>query len=112
MDPLTLLIVLALSVEIPAALIAVAYIVRVQRPVKGQAPFLDRLVKRDLRVALAGLVIGTIIAYSLLRFALPEWNLPQIAPPWSSVFIGGALIVLLIGPIDDALTIWRERRSA
>jgi hypothetical protein len=111
MDPVTLLIVLALSVEIPAALVAVAYILYVQWPVRGQARFLDRLVKRDVRVALAGAAIGTVVAYNLFRFALPESGIPQIPPPWSSIIIGGALIVLLYGPIDDGLTLWRERRG-
>jgi len=108
LDPLTGLIVLALAFEIPACLIAVVYILRVQWPVRGQAPFLDRLVKRDVRVALSGLVIGSVIVYNLLRLA--GFNLSPIPSPWSSVLIGCALIVLLWGPIDDALATWRERR--
>lgn len=111
MDPVTLGVTLVLGAEIAVACYAAVQLVRFHEPLKGQARFLDRLIKRDVRVALAGLAIGAVVVYALLRWALPAWNLPELPRPWGSLLIGGALMVALWGPIDDWLTVRRERQS-
>lgn len=106
-----LLVIMVLLIEIPAAIVAVIYMRRVLGPSMGLAPFLDRLIRRDTRVAFAGAVIGFLIVYALLRFYFPE-SVPHIPSPWTSILIGGALIVFLSGPIANAWTVWQERRGS
>jgi hypothetical protein len=110
-DLITLAVTVALTTEITLTAYATMRIVQWHLPVRGQAKFLDRLVARDVRVTAAGLAIGALVIYSLMRFALPGLGLPAILPPWGSALIGIVLAVLLWGPIDDWLTIRRERKE-
>jgi len=110
-DPITLLVTLALTTEITLTAYATMRIVKWYLPVRGQSSFLDRLVTRDVRVALAGVVIGGVVIYSLLRYSLPELGLPPILPPFGTIIIGSVLAVLLWGPISDWLTLRREQRD-
>lgn len=110
-DWITLSVLVLLSAEVVVALIATAYIVRVHAPLRGQAPFLDRLVARDIRVSLAGAAIGFVAVYSLLRVALPSLGLGPLMPPLGALIIGVSLAVLLLGPISDAIVIRREREK-
>lgn len=110
MDPLTLLISLLLGGEIVAALVATAYIVRRHSQLIDKAPFLTMLVNRNVRVALGGAVIGAVILYSLVRYALPELHLSPLLPPLGALLIGIPLALMLFGPISDGYVWWRESR--
>lgn len=110
MDSTTLVIALFLAGEAIAAIFAALYVAVALRPQKGQEPFLDRLVHRDLRVGLGGAPIAFIVAYSLVRFAVPELGLGPLVPPLGALLIGIPIAVMLFGPIDDAIQVWRDRR--
>lgn len=111
-DSATLGIALFLAAEAVVAIAAALYIALSLRPERGKEPFLDRLVNRDIRVAVGGAPIAFIVVYSLVRFAVPELGLGPILPPLGALLIGIPIAVMLFGPIDDGLTIWRERRRA
>lgn len=112
MDSTTLLIALFLAGEAIAALVAGWYVAWALRPQRGKEQFLDRLVIRDIRVALGGAPIAFIVAYSLVRFAIPELGLGPLVPPFGALLIGVPIAVMLFGPIDDAIQVWRDRRAA
>jgi uncharacterized membrane protein YfcA len=78
-----------------------AYVYSVYRQRHEEALFLTRLVHRDIRVSAASAVIAGIIAVAYLAEPLPR--------PWSGLLIGGALIVMMLGPVSDAL-LWRKER--
>jgi multisubunit Na+/H+ antiporter MnhF subunit len=110
-DGITAALTLFMSVEVVIALVAAAYIVSVYRPVRGQAPFFDRLAVRDAAAAMAGAVIGAVAIYSLLRYIQPEWGLAPLIQPVPAILVGVPIVVLLYGPIADAIAIWRSRRA-
>lgn len=75
-----------------------------KRPDAKEALFLKRLVARDLRVAAAsGTISALIVGSYLIGQPLPK--------PWGAVITGGALMVMMAGPIGDALLWRRERKS-
>lgn len=86
-----------------AAIISGVYIVHVYRQRHEDALFLERLVKRDVRVCVAAAVI---LVYLALAMA-------DLTPgrPWGAVIIAAAVIAMLVGPVDDAL-LWRRERTA
>jgi hypothetical protein len=92
--------ILALAIAI-VCVMSGAYVYRVYRLRHEEALFLTRLVHRDIRVSIASAVIAGLIAYAYLFEPLPR--------PWSGVLIGGALIVMMYGPISDAM-LWRSER--
>ncbi len=111
MDGVTFILTLFLTAEVVLSLIAAAYIVTVYRPVRGQAPFFDRLAVRDVASALSGALIGAVAIYSLVRFIDPGLGLEPLVPPIGALAVAIPLFVLLYGPISDAIAIWRERRN-
>ncbi len=88
-------LVLAL-LSIPAGI----YIVKVYRSRYEEAPFLTRLVLRDIRVWAATMLLLVLVAGSLLRF---------VSRPWGTLTICAAVTIYAWGLIDDALTFRRER---
>lgn len=100
-DPITLTIIVALLITAVTASLSGAYITWVYHQRTEEALFLTRLVHRDLRVAIASAVIVLYMALSLAGFGLGR--------PWGAVAIGIPIIVLMIGPIGDAL-LWRKER--
>lgn len=104
-----MVIALGLGAECVAVLISVAYILRRYSQLDDKAPFLTRLVHRDVRIALVGTLIGAVIVYSLARYALPQLDLSPFVPPFGALLIGVPLAVLLWGPISDALQ-WRREQ--
>lgn len=110
-DGVTLLVAIVVAVESVAALVAAGYIVKVYRERREDAPFLTRLVKRDVRVALGGLLIAVLVAYALLVFAAPDLGLTFIPRPWPSLIIAVAVGLMEWGVISDALTFYQERKS-
>lgn len=111
MDLATAVVTLALLGEALGCLAATALIVRWHAPLRGQSRFLDRLVDRNIRVAIGGGVIAAVIVYSLARFGFPDLNLPALVPPLGAILISIPLALMLAGPILDYLTIRRERRG-
>lgn len=94
------------GIESVLAIVAAGYIVRVYRARHEDAPFLTRLVKRDVRVAAGGLLITIVVVYSLVAFAF-EWDF--IPRPWASVLIGLGIALMEYGVISDAIVFYRER---
>lgn len=111
MDEATLIISVLLLVEAIAAIAGAIYVALALAPDRGKEPFLDRLVNRNLRVAVAGAPIVVIVVYSLIRFGLPHFALGPLTPPFGALLIGISMALLLWGPISDAITIWRERHD-
>lgn len=111
MDFTTLVIALFLAGESLLAIVASLYVAVVLNPERGKEAFLDRLINRDIRIAIAAAPIAFVVSYSLARFAIPELALGPLVPPFGALLIGIPLAVLLLGPIDDALTVWKERRA-
>ena len=107
-DELTLVITVTLIVEIVASMIATVYVAYRYRGLDDKAPFLARLVQRDIRVAFAGAFIGIVIVYSLIRFSVPALQLGPIPPPWGALLVAVPVGLMLLGPIWDAITWWRE----
>lgn len=105
---MTLTIALLLGAECVAVLVAVAYILRRYSQLDDKAPFLTRLVHRDVRIALAGVIIGATIVYSLVRYSLPQLDLGPLLPPLGALAVGIPLAVLMYGPISDAVQWWKE----
>lgn len=95
-------IVMALAFSL-AAVASGLYVTWIYRHRHEEAPFLTRLVRRNQRVALAATVILVYLALALSDFGLGR--------PWGAVIIGGAVCLLLVGVIDDAVTWYRERRA-
>jgi hypothetical protein len=111
MDTTTLIIAVLLLAEAIAAVVATLYVKIALRREQGKEPFLDRLINRDVRVALAGVPIAFVVGYSLVRFAVPELTLGPLVPPFGALLIGIPLALMLVGPISDAAVVWRERRT-
>jgi hypothetical protein len=85
-----------------AAGVSALYIYYVYHQRHEDALFLTRLVHRDLRVSLASAVILIYIVLALSGFSLGK--------PWGALIIGGAITIMMIGPISDAL-LWKKERS-
>lgn len=103
-DVLALGMAIVVGLESIFAVIAGAYIVKVYRERHEDAPFLTRLVKRDVRVATGGLLIVAVVVYTLITYALPQLGWEFIPRPWASVLIGLAIGLMEWGVISDALT--------
>lgn len=103
MDPVVLVVVVVLAIEIPWAMRAARRLSKKYSVRLIESLFFRRLVQRNNRVAyVGGGVIGAVVIYSLVRYATQtSLNLPQIPSPWGSVAVGLALIVMFWGPIDD-----------
>lgn len=86
---------------VTAAAISGLYILHIYRRRHESALFLDRLVKRNLRVVVCALVIGGYLLISLFGLSLGR--------PWGYVVIAAAVTGLIWGPISDALLWFRER---
>jgi uncharacterized BrkB/YihY/UPF0761 family membrane protein len=96
-------VTLLLTLMAIASVISGAYIVWIYRRRGEEAPFLTRLVVRDVRVAIAAFVIAVYIIVSLSGYGFPR--------PWGAVVVGGAVAAMLFGVIDDAWTwYWQRRR--
>lgn len=108
MDEFTLVLTVALIVEIVAAMIATVYVTYRYNQLEDKAPFLARLVLRDARVAFGGALIGIVIVYSLIRYSVPGLQLGPIPPPIGAFLIALPVSIMLLGPIWDAITWWRE----
>lgn len=109
MDPLTLILVLVLLVEIPASMWAAWSLSRRYRYRLVESLFFRRLVERNLRVAyVAGGLIGAIVLYSLMAYMLGWQPIPR---PWGTVALAIALIVLLAGPILDEIEVRRVAKA-
>lgn len=91
----------ALAVAV-ACVVSGAYVFHVYQQRHEEALFLTRLVHRDVRVSIASSLIAGVIAWAYLVEPLPR--------PWGGLVIGAALIVMMTGPISDALLWRRERR--
>lgn len=87
-----------------ACVLAGVYILYVYRQRNEDAPFLTRLVHRDLRVSIASAGIAALVFVSYVLEPLPR--------PWGAVVIGVCLIAMQYGPIEDAIQWFRERREA
>jgi divalent metal cation (Fe/Co/Zn/Cd) transporter len=92
----------ALAVAV-ASMLAAVYIVNIYRQRHEEALFLDRLVKRDIRVSIASAVILAYIALALLDLSPGR--------PWGSLIISLCVMAMMYGPISDALLWFRERRK-
>ncbi len=101
MDVEAIIGVLALAIAL-ICVVSGTYVYAVYRQRHEEALFLTRLVHRDVRVSLASAVIAGVIAWSYLLDPLPR--------PWGALLTGAALIVMMLGPIDDAL-LWRRERN-
>lgn len=97
----TLLVTVVCIAVAVAAVASGAYIAWVYRQRNEEALFLARLVTRDLRCSAAALIIGVYIAAALLGYSLGR--------PWGALVIAAAVVVLMVGVIDDAL-LWRKER--
>jgi hypothetical protein len=94
-----------------AAIVSYHYVRRVAGDGIQRSLMLRRIVYRNRRVALGGSIIGLLIAYTLLRLSVPQWNLPAIQPPWTSILIAVSVDLMLWGPIADAISFYRIRRD-
>lgn len=96
---------LALSVTCVIAGVYIHHVYRQisERPEAKEARFLTRLVHRDLRVSAASGVIALLVVNSYIGTG----PLPR---PWGALLVGGALMVMMAGPIGDAL-LWRKERQ-
>ena len=100
---LVTLVVTLIDVAIAiGAVISTLYIIYVYRQRREEALFLTRLVHRDIRVGVGGGIIVGYIALSYSGYTL--------GPPWGGLIISLAVALMLIGPIDDAILWFRERR--
>jgi hypothetical protein len=86
-----------------AAVVSGLYVIYVYRNRYEEAPFLTRLVHRDVRVSTASTVILVYLAFALSGVSL--------GPPWGGLLIAIAVWTMEYGPIEDAITWWRERRA-
>lgn len=86
------------------SVISGAYVYWVYSQRTEEALFLTRLVHRDVRVSISSALIAGVIAWAYLVEPLPR--------PSGAVIIGAALIVMMTGPISDALLWRRERHRA
>jgi hypothetical protein len=111
MDSAVAIIAGLLLLESIAAIAGAVYVAWTLRAERGREPFLDRLINRNLRVAIGTAPIVFLVVYSLVRFGLPQLQLGPLEPPFGALLIGVALALLLWGPISDAITIWQERRD-
>lgn len=84
-----------------AAIISAAYCFWIYRQRNEEALFLDRLVRRNIRVAIAAAVIFVYIFLSRLELTPGR--------PWGGLIITIAVIAMMYGPISDAL-LWRKER--
>ena len=84
-----------------AAGVSAIYIQWVYRQRHEEALFLSRLVTRDIRVAVASVVILGYIVLNFLGYGLGK--------PWGSLIISVSIMVMMFGPISDAL-LWRKER--
>lgn len=101
MEAEAIVALLALGMAV-ACIVAGGYIWYVYERRNEDALFLTRLVHRDIRVSLASALIAAVIAWAYLFEPLPR--------PWGGIIIGTALIAMMLGPVDDALLWFRERR--
>jgi hypothetical protein len=93
------------------AIVAYVYVERVVGDGVTRSRELRRLVSRNRRVALSGGIIAALVAYTLVRLTFPEWGIPIIPPPWTTICIGIAVNMLLWGVIADAIAFYRLRRD-
>lgn len=101
-EAVELAVLLICALFATSAIASGVYIVWVYRQRQEDALFLERLVKRDVRVCVAAAVI-------LIYLALAMADLTP-GRPWGAVIIAAAVIAMLIGPTDDAVLWWKERR--
>lgn len=99
----TLIVTVVFGVVALAAVVSASYIAYVYSQRNEEALFLTRLVHRDIRVSAASAVMLIYIILSLAGFSLGR--------PGGAVVIGGAIVLLMIGPISDAYLWWKERRK-
>lgn len=86
-----------------AAIVSAVYIVYIYRQRHESALFLDRLVRRNIRVSIASAVIVLYIVLSLFHLSPGR--------PWGAVIISLAVVAMMWGPTSDAL-LWHKERGA
>lgn len=100
MDPLILVLALALLVEIIWTVRAAHGLSLLYGSRRFDSEFFRRLVARNKRVAyIGGGLIAVVVVLTLLAIALP--GLPRLPSPWPIVLVALGLMVLLSGPILD-----------
>jgi hypothetical protein len=82
---------------IPAGL----YILHIYRQRYEEAPFLTRLVLRDIRVWLGAMLLLVLVAAALAHL---------VSRPWGTLTICAAVTVFIWGLLDDAVVFYRERK--
>lgn len=97
-DPVVLLAILALLVEIVYALWCAWDMRRQYGRRLIESLLWDRLIAAELRTVIGGLLIGSILVYTLGRRYL---DLPPIPSPWGALGFLAGLMLLFYGPIAD-----------
>jgi hypothetical protein len=113
MNPIDLFatfMVLSMVVLSATAIVSWLYVRWVVKQAKEPPRELRRILTRDGRIALGALIIGSMTAYSLIRFIDPRL-LPPIPSPWGLIVASFGVDLLLWGVTDDALTFRRYRRE-
>lgn len=108
MDPITLIASILLGIESVGCIVATIYFRRWYAAHGQNDPYLGRLRNRNSRIAVGAGVITALIVYSLMRFALPQLDIPPLIPPLGALLIALVLSWLMWGPISDALTVHNE----
>lgn len=114
MDGISLVISLVVFATALVAIVAGAYIYRVQGEIVDlpRYPYLVMLFARERRVVLGCSLIAAIVSYALLRTGLLTLgiaDLPSLPAPWGAILIGGAVELMMLGPIFTALQFRRDR---
>lgn len=112
MDPITLLLAVAVFVEALWCIRAAYRLSKLYKTRLFESEFFRRLVARNKRVAyIGGGAISLIVIWALLAWSLPEY-VPQIPRPWGTYGITVALMVMLAGPILDERYVQNIRKGA
>jgi hypothetical protein len=101
-EGVTLFVIVVAAIVAVAAIVSALYILMVYRQRHEDSLFLTRLVHRDVRVSFASAVI---LVYLIMALSGASFG-----RPWGAVVIGVPVILMMIGPVSDALLWYRERR--
>jgi hypothetical protein len=101
-DPIILLLVVLLVVEIAVAMGCAFWMRRRYGRRLVESYLWDRLVHAQIRIIVAGILIGVVAVYGLTRVPF-DW--PPIPPPWGAIAVAVGLYLLLWQPIEDWWTL-------